>query len=228
MKYSVPERSPWQRGEGVKDEKTRDETIREVREVRKMYAFFAMLSRLKWIDRWALMRNSSNENLSEHSLEVAMLAHALCVIGNKRLGKHLNAEHAAILGMFHDVSEILTGDMPTPVKYFNPEIRSAYKDVEKDANKRLLTLLPEDLREEYQDILVPTEEWAEEKRMVKGADKLSAYIKCIQERVAGNREFEQAEKATLKSLHDLEMEEVEIFLKEFMPPYEMTLDEIRP
>ncbi len=196
--------------------------------MKEVYGFFAMISRLKWIDRWALMRNSANENLSEHSLDVAMLSHALCVIGNERLGKNLNAEHAAILGMFHDVSEILTGDMPTPVKYFNKEIRAAYKDVEKDANLRLLTLLPDDLRAQYQDILLPGTEWEAEKRIVKGADKLSAYIKCIQERAAGNREFEQAEKSTLEALHDLNVEEVEIFLQEFLPAYEMTLDEIRP
>ena len=109
------------------------------------YAFFAMMARLKWIDRWALMRNSSNENLSEHSLEVAMIAQALCVIGNERFGKKLDADHAAVIGLFHDVSEILTGDMPTPVKYFNRQIRSAYKDIEQDANMRLLTLLLQEL-----------------------------------------------------------------------------------
>ncbi len=187
-----------------------------------------MIARLKWIDRWALMRNSSNENLAEHSLEVGMLAHALCVIGNKRLGKNLNAEYAAMMGMYHDVTEILTGDMPTPVKYFNPQIQSVYKDVEKHANRTLLALLPEDLQEEYRKILMPGKEYAEEKRIVKGADKLSAYIKCIQERKAGNREFEQAEETTLKALHELQMEEVEIYLREFIPPYEKTLDELRP
>ncbi len=192
------------------------------------YDFFAMISRLKWIDRWALMRNSSRENLAEHSLEVGMLAHALCVIGNKRFGKKLNAERAALMGMYHDVSEILTGDMPTPVKYFNRDIRSAYKMVEKDANKKLLTLLPEDIRAEYDEILSAGEEYAGEKRMVKGADKLSAYIKCIEERKAGNREFEQAERMTLQALHELDIEEVEIFLKEYIPSYEKTLDDIRP
>ncbi len=191
------------------------------------YGFFAILSRLKWIDRWALMRNSSKENLAEHSLEVAMLSHALCVIGNKRFGKNLNAERAALLGMYHDVSEILTGDMPTPVKYYNRSIRSAYKMVEKDANQRLLTLLPEDIRAEYDEILSAGEEYAEEKRMVKGADKLSAYIKCIEERKAGNREFEQAEKMTLQALHELGMEEVETFLREYIPTYEKTLDDIK-
>lgn len=192
------------------------------------YGFFAMISRLRWIDRWALMRNSSNENLAEHSLEVGMLAHALCVIGNKRLGKKLNAEYAALLGMYHDVSEILTGDMPTPVKYFNREIRHAYKDIEKDAYLQLLQLLPDDLQEEYRQILLPDDDYAQEMRMVKGADKLSAYIKCIQERQAGNREFSRAEQATLEALHAMQLEEVEIFLEEFTAPYEKTLDELRP
>ena len=192
------------------------------------YGFFAMMARLKWIDRWALMRNSSDENLSEHSLEVAMLAHALCVIGNERLGRTLNADHAAVIGMFHDVSEILTGDMPTPVKYYNREIRSAYRDVERDANTRLLALLPQDLRAQYERVLEPDGEYSREMQLVKAADKLSAYIKCIEERKAGNREFERAEKATLASIQEMNLEEVRIFLEEFLPSYEKTLDEIRP
>ena len=196
--------------------------------MQETYGFFAMMARLKWIDRWALMRNSSDENLASHSLDVAMLAHALCVIGNERLGKNLNADRAAVIGMYHDVSEILTGDMPTPVKYFNREIRSAYKDVERDANMRLLALLPQDLRAQFTHVLEPGEEYAREKRLAKGADKLSAYIKCIEERKAGNREFESAEKSTLQALHEMNLEEVEIFLKEFLPAYEKTLDEIRP
>ena len=192
------------------------------------YGFFAMMARLKWIDRWALMRNSSDENLSEHSLEAAMIAHALCVIGNERFGRKLNADRAAVIGMFHDVSEILTGDMPTPVKYFNRKIRSAYKDIEQDANTRLLNLLPEDLRTQYTDVLDPGDDYSQEKLMVKGADKLSAYIKCIEERKAGNREFESAERSTLAALHEMNLPEVETFLEEFIPAYEKTLDEIRP
>ena len=191
------------------------------------YGFFAMMARLKWIDRWALMRNSSDENLAEHSLEVGMLAHALCVIGNERFGKKLDPDRAAVIGMFHDVSEILTGDMPTPVKYFNRQIRTAYKDIEHDAIRRLLSLLPGDLHEQYLHILEPGEEYAEEKLLVKGADKLSAYIKCVEERKAGNREFEIAEGITLESLHELHLEEVETFLEEFLPAYEKTLDEIQ-
>jgi len=191
-------------------------------------AFFAMMSRLKWIDRWALMRNSSPENLAQHSLDVAMLAHALCVIGNRRFGKHLNAEAAAMIGLYHDVSEILTGDMPTPVKYRNSSIRTAYKKIEEDASRELLTLLPEDLRPDFEKALLPGDELAEEKKYVKAADKLSAYLKCIEERKAGNREFEQAEKTTLEAIHALDLPEAEIFLEEFLPAYEKTIDEIRP
>ncbi len=191
------------------------------------YAFFAMVSRLRWIDRWALMRNSDNENLSEHSLEVAMLAHALALIGNKKFDKKLNPEKAALFGLYHDVSEILTGDMPTPVKYFNPAIANAYKDIEKTACEKLLTLLPDYLKESYSEVMMPDDAFSYEKKLVKAADKLSAYIKCINEKKAGNSEFSSAEAATLKSLKAMELEEVEVFLQDFMPSYSKTLDEIQ-
>ncbi len=189
--------------------------------------FFAMISRLKWIDRWALMKNATNENLSEHSLEVAMIAHALCVIGNKRLGKNLNGERAALIGMYHDATEIITGDMPTPVKYYNDEIRHVYKDIEKEAQRRLISLLPDDMKDEYDSIFSPGEELSYEKKLVKGADKLSAYIKCIEEEKAGNREFLSAEETTLKSLRKMNLPEVDIFIEECIPGYRKTLDELR-
>ena len=194
--------------------------------MQETYGFFAMMARLKWIDRWALMRNSSDENLASHSLDVAMLAHALCVIGNERLGKNLNADRAAVIGMYHDVSEILTGDMPTPVKYFNREIRSAYKDVERDANMRLLALLPQDLRAQFTHVLEPGEEYAREKRLAKGADKLSAYIKCIEERKAGNNEFLSAEAQTRRWLEETPLPEVAYYMEHFIPAFELTLDEL--
>lgn len=189
--------------------------------------FFAMISRLKWIDRWALMKNATNENLSEHSLEVAMIAHALCVIGNKRLGKNLNGERAALIGMYHDATEIITGDMPTPVKYYNDEIRHVYKDIEKEAQRRLISLLPDDMKDEYESIFSPGEDLSYEKKLVKGADKLSAYIKCIEEEKAGNREFLSAEESTLRSLRKMELPEVDIFIEECIPGYRKTLDELR-
>ena len=189
--------------------------------------FFAMISRLKWIDRWALMKNATNENLSEHSLEVAMIAHALCVIGNRRFGKNLNGERAALIGMYHDATEIITGDMPTPVKYYNDEIRHVYKDIEKEAQRRLISLLPDDMKDEYESIFSPGEELSYEKKLVKGADKLSAYIKCIEEEKAGNREFLSAEESTLRSLRKMELPEVDIFIEECIPGYRKTLDELR-
>ena len=191
------------------------------------YSFFAMMSRLRYIERWMLMRNSREESLSEHSLDVAMLAHALCIIGNRRFGKNLDCEKAAMIGMFHDVSEIITGDMPTPVKYFNEDIKHIYKDIESDACKKLLSLLPEDMKEDYRKLLMPEDGKLEyERRLVKGADKLSAFIKCIEEKKAGNNEFVSAEKTTLETIHRLQLPEVEIFLNEFIPSYGKTLDDM--
>ena len=191
----------------------------------KEYSFFAMMSRLKYINRWALMRNSREENLSEHSLEVAMIAHSLCVIGNKRFGKSLNADRAALIGMYHDATEIITGDMPTPVKYFNNSIKNTYKEIEHTACEKILSLLPEDLREEYEDIFIPSDDYSYEKKLVKAADKISAYIKCVDEKRACNNEFLQAEKATIKAVRELNLEEAEVFMREFMPAYSKTLDE---
>ena len=155
------------------------------------YSFFATVSRMKYINRWALMRNAREENLSEHSLEVAMIAHALCTIGNVRYGKHLEADQAALIGLYHDASEIITGDMPTPVKYANERIRNAYKDVEADAEQHLLEKLPEDLRNEYKKILCAPENMKEEekylRKLVKAADKLSALISAWRRRIPGIR-----------------------------------------
>lgn len=191
------------------------------------YTFFAMMERLKFINRWALMRNSREENLSEHSLDVAILAHALCLIGNKRLNKSLNPEKAAVMALFHDASEIITGDMPTPVKYLNPTIKKAYKDIEAQAVEKLLDRLPSDMKEEYRAIMVPQgEAYAYEKKLVKAADKLSAYIKCLEERKMGNTEFKSAEEATKKTLLSMEIPEVNEFFKDFIAAYERTLDEL--
>ncbi|MBQ6622401.1 MAG: 5'-deoxynucleotidase [Mogibacterium sp.] len=194
------------------------------------YGFFATLSRMKYIERWALMRNSRQETLSEHSLEVAMIAHALCVIGNVRCGKSLDAERAALIGLYHDASEIITGDMPTPVKYLNSNIRTAYKEVEHAAEEHLLKRLPADLRPAYEAIFraEDTEEERYLRRLVKAADKLSALIKCIEEERSGNTEFRTAKKtteATLEKLAD-ELPEVREFMKEFLEAYGKTLDEL--
>ncbi|WP_408071140.1 5'-deoxynucleotidase [Butyrivibrio sp. JL13D10] len=194
------------------------------------YNFFATISRMKYIERWALMRNSRPENLSEHSLEVAMIAHALCVIGNVRYNKNLNAEKAALIGLYHDSSEIITGDMPTPVKYYNEELKNAYKQVEAIADTQLLHKLPEDLRPAYEEIF-KAQDGEDEKymrKLVKAADKLSALIKCIEEKNAGNSEFRTAEQSTMKSLEKMKKEfpEVSDFMNDFLEPYGKTLDEL--
>lgn len=187
--------------------------------------FFSMLFRMKYIDRWALMRNSRQETLTEHTLETAVLAHALATIGNTRCGKNYSADRAAVLGLFHDAHEILTGDMPTPVKYQNPAIETAFKGVEEAANQNLLSMLPGDLAEVYGPLL--QEQEAELKPLIKAADKLSALIKCIEERKAGNMEFRMAEQSIRDLLAQNPLPEVGIFLEEFLPAFERTLDEMR-
>ena len=187
--------------------------------------FYALLSRMKYILRWGLMRQSRPENLSEHTAETAVLAHALAVIGNRRLGRRYDEGQAVLYALYHDCSEIITGDLPTPIKYENDSIRTAYKAVEQKAARRLGRLLPPDLREAYQPYLEgPQGELA---RLVKAADKLSALIKCMEEEAAGNREFLRAKEASLASLAALGLPEAEIFLQECLPSYGLSLDELK-
>jgi len=183
---------------------------------------------MKYINRWALMRNSYTENISEHSLEVAMLAHALAVIGNRRLGKKLDADRAAVIAVFHDATEIITGDMPTPIKYLNKDIKGAFKDIEAQAANRLLDMLPEDLREDYRELFFPgaDENDAYLCRLVKAADKLSAVIKCIEEEKMGNKEFKSAGRTLRKAVKDMDLPEADMFVDEFLPAYSLTLDEL--
>lgn len=190
------------------------------------YGFFAMISRMKFIERWALMRNSLSENISEHSLEVSILAHALAVIGNERFNKHLNAEKAALIGIYHDATEIITGDMPTPIKYYNENIQGAFKAVEQAAANQLLLMLPEYMRKSYDSVFFPQEDETYLWKLIKAADKLSALIKCIEERKAGNTEFLKAEESIRGLLIDMKLEEVDIFMNEFLPAYDKTLDEL--
>lgn len=190
-------------------------------------SFFAMMARMKYIERWSLMRNSNTENISEHSMEVAMLSHALAIIGNEKCQKAYKPEKAALYGLYHDAAEIITGDMPTPVKYFNPELQRAYKRVEQEASKKLLGMLPAYMRAYYEPLLLSFDASENELwRLVKAADKLSALIKCIEEEKTGNLEFTTARQATEASLRAMELYEVDIFMKDFLPAYSRTLDEL--
>mgnify|MGYP002578186867 CR=1 FL=1 len=187
--------------------------------------FYAMLSRMKYINRWALMRNTREENICEHSHEVAVLAHALALLHNRRFGGHADPGRCVLLALYHDAPEILTGDLPTPIKYHDDEIMSAYRRVETIASKKLLGMLPEELQPAFEPILTGQTQ-RELHPIVKAADKLSAYIKCIEERKAGNNEFLNAEKQTLEAIHAYNMPEAEYFIEHFIPAFEKTLDEL--
>lgn len=187
--------------------------------------FFAYVSRMRFIQRWALMRNTAPENVQEHSHQAAVLAHALAVIRNEKFGGRVDPGLAAAAALYHDASEILTGDMPTPIKYMNPAIQSAYKDVEAVAERKLLDMLPEELRGAYAPVLTDVD--PEVARLVKAADKLSAYIKCVEELKAGNAEFREAAAQTRRALEGYGLPEVAYFLEAFMDSFSLTLDELK-
>ena len=189
--------------------------------------FFAMLSRMKYINRWGLMNNTRLENISEHSQQVAILSHCLVMIRNKRFGGSLDPERAALLAVFHDATEIITGDLPTPIKYANREILDSYREIEDKAADRLCSLLPDDFREDYETILKQSGEGDEELRpFVKAADRFSALIKCIEEMRMGNDEFRKAKESILQSIRDMELPEAEGFEREFLPAFLLPLDEL--
>lgn len=191
------------------------------------YGFYAMLSRMKYINRWSLMRNTQQENIAEHCLETAMIAHALCQIENKYYGGDLDAQRAAVLALFHDGTEIITGDLPTPVKYHSEQIRTAYAEVEDLAVQRLCAMLPEELAGEYEDIFSYNgEEDAALQPYVKAADKLSAIVKCMEEMRSGNNEFRSAEKTLRKAVEDMHLRAAEHFMEHFLPAYGLDLDEL--
>ena len=188
------------------------------------YNFFAYISRMRYIERWSLMRNSLTENIQEHSHMVAVLAHALGIIRRDIFNMPCDPDKCAAAALYHDCSEILTGDLPTPIKYHSPEIMQAYKQVEEIANEKLLNTLPKELRAAFSAYMREDDE--DIKNIVKAADKLSAYIKCIEERKAGNNEFLSAEKQTRAKLDETEMPELKYFLENFIPAFELTLDEL--
>lgn len=190
------------------------------------YHFYAMMSRMKYINRWGLMNNTKNENISEHSQQVAIIAHCLVLIHNKRFGGSLDADRVVVLAIFHDATEIITGDMPTPIKYYNPDIIEAYKRIEDIAADRLVSLLPDDFKADFEKIIKINDETdAELKKYVKAADKFSALIKCIDEIRMGNDEFAKAKESIETIIHDMNMPETEVFEKEFLPSFYLPLDE---
>ncbi len=190
-----------------------------------MYGFFAYLDRMKYINRWALMRSTERENIMEHSAQVAIIAHALAVIGNVYYGKNYDENKVATLALFHETSEVITGDLPTPVKYYNPAIRDAYKAVEEVANDKLLGMLPDEMKGVYGK-LIKCDKTCEESKLVKHADRIAAYVKCLTELKVSNGEFKKAKNTIEKELHALDSEEVKYFLDNFIKPYTLTLDEL--
>ena len=190
-----------------------------------MYKFFAFIDRMKYIKRWALMRNIHEESIMEHSQQVSILAHALASIKNKIYGGNVDIKKVLLIAQYHEVSEVITGDLPTPVKYFNPEIKTAYKEIEKNACKKLIEMLPKELKEDYESCILPdtdSYEWL----LVKKADRLSAYIKCLEEIKLGNGEFKKAKDVIEKELVSSNMPEVNYFMQNIAPSYSITLDEI--
>jgi 5'-deoxynucleotidase len=188
--------------------------------------FFAYLSKLRWIRRWGLKRNAIGENVMEHSWEVATIAHALAVIHNRRCGGSVDPNAVAAAALFHDAAEVITGDLPSPVKYHNPNITKAYKDLERAAERDLLELVPADLRDDYRDLLLEERVPDTHRALIKAADTLAAYIKCEAELRAGNVEFTDAAEDIRARLDALVMPEVEHFVTTFLPSYRLTLDQL--
>jgi 5'-deoxynucleotidase len=188
--------------------------------------FFALMGRMRYITRWGLMRNTFSENIQEHSHQVAVLAHALALIRRDILGlPGPDPDRCAVAALYHDASEIITGDLPTPIKYYNPEIKSAYKQVERIAGEQLLSMLPDALQESYRHLVLEDDE--EVNPIIKAADKLSAYIKCIEEQKAGNTEFDSAAKVTMESMEEMNLPELNWFIREALPAFSLTLDELK-
>lgn len=188
------------------------------------HSFFAYIFRMRYIARWALMRNTRTENVEEHSYEVAVLAHALAVIGRDVLHKEVDPDKTAVAALFHDAPEIITGDMPTPIKYFNPELKTAYKQVEAVAQDKLLSMLPAELVPAYEPLVRESDETA--RRYVKAADKLAAWLKCQEELKAGNTEFKRAADETMAALKAMEMEEVDWFMDRLGGAFQLALDDL--
>jgi len=191
-----------------------------------MSHFFAYMARMKFIQRWGLMRNNMQENIQEHSLQVAMVTHMLAVLRNKRFSGHVNPERAALLAIYHDCSEVITGDLATPIKYFNPAIKKEYRKIEHLASEKIFKMIPEEVAEEFHSMFFEQEEDKELHQLVKAADKICAYLKCLEELQAGNKGFLKAERSIMASLMKMNMDEVTYFVEVFTPSFSLTLDEL--
>lgn len=190
------------------------------------YNFFAYMARMKFIRRWGLMKSVTIENIAEHSAQVAQIAHALALIKNKLFGGNINADRVTTMALYHETSEVMTGDLPTPIKYYNDEIRRSYKQIEHIANERLIGMLPEEFRDDYRDI-IEIEDGTEEQIIIKAADKISAYIKCIYELNSGNREFIMAERTLRAEIEKYrKYPEVDWFCNTYLDSFRLTLDEL--
>ncbi len=191
-----------------------------------MYHFFSYMARMKHIKRWGLMRNTREENIQEHSLQTAMIAHALALIKNRMFGGNVNAERVLALAVYHEAGEVITGDLATPIKYFNPEIKTAYKQIERVAEEKLVDMLPKALKGDYESLILDRDAEGELYAIVKAADKICAYLKCVEELSAGNSEFEKAKNAIEKTIKEMDRPEVNYFMETFVPSFELTLDEL--
>ena len=191
-----------------------------------MFNFNALLARLKYIPRWSLMRQNVEEDLAQHTSEVALMAHTLCLLANNKFGKNVNCEKVAVAALYHDVSEILTGDMPTPVKYNNPQIMTAYKAIEAHAVNKLLETSDPDIKEDLRPYMTQESLTEYEKKLLKAADKICALTKCMEELQSGNKEFESAYKTTYQSLEEMDMDEVEYFMENMLGSFRLCLDEL--
>lgn len=189
------------------------------------YDFFAYLSRMKYIKRWALMRSTNEENIMEHSLQVTEIAHAIALIKNEMLGGSVDPYKVMCLAVYHETSEVITGDLPTPIKYFNAQINSAYKDLEDLAAEKLIEKLPEELKPLYREFILADKN-TEEYKIMKAADRISAYIKCVEEVKSGNKEFVKAKESIGKDIKSINDEAVKYFIKNILPSFEKTLDEL--
>lgn len=191
-----------------------------------MYHFFSFMAKMKHIKRWGLMRNTREENIQEHSLQTAMIAHALALIKNTYYDGDVDAEHVMAVAVFHEAGEVITGDLATPIKYYNPEIKQAYKQIERVAEQKLVGMLPEELKEQYSDLILDREKDSEVYKIVKAADKICAYLKCVEELSAGNNEFAKAKATLKKAIKKTAMKEVQFFMDNFVPSFDLTLDEL--